>query len=430
MKLINEMAVTKLPDYYNKQFRIRLKEAANIIFEASNKHFPENTRKAYISDARVRIQTSKTYFMFELDDFKVDWIKKLNVLISFDNQLDATSKGNDFYTLAHHFVYKVNFLTNGGKIYDIALNRMPRKFNLDIDGREYPPQVIKNGVAEVATVVFELPEKISESKIEFILYHELTHIWQLSKNCGNMEQITKAENVVKSIKVPITDYDAALRETKYVQILFDEELLFKFKDHSTKEKINAVRNIGPQGIFQVLYQIAYYLNPYEIDAHLSNICEEIAAHEYNEMKNIYSRKAVTTLSNIAYKFNAIADTLEIIEQYSTTRTQREFANTYMDHLYSDYFGDDIKYIFDKDYKNEEGVCDENSFNKFIYDRIDSIDDMLEEAVDIFSEILEDKRQKLGIAFEQLYPQKYLPRHLHRKTSKVSWLLMYYKSEKI
>ena len=245
-----------------------------------------------------------------------------------------------------------------------------------------------------------------------------------------MEQFTKAENVVRSIKAPITDYDAALKETKYVQILFDEELLFQFKDHSKKEKINAVRNIGPQGIFHVLYSVAYYLNPYEIDAHLSNICEEMAEHEYSKMKNLEGIEAVTTLSNIAYKFNAIAETLEIIEQYSSTRTQKQFAHTYMDHLYSDYFGDDIKYIFDKDYKNEDGVCDENSFNEFIYDRIDSIDDMLEEAVDIFDEILEEKRKKLGMTFEQLTTQHYLPRHLRTKTSKSSWLLMYYMQQKI
>ena len=425
MKAINEMAVTKLPDYYNKRFRNRLKEIAGIIFDASSKEFSQNTKEAYIIDNGVRIQTAKKYFMLEFDDFKVDWIKKLNVLISFDNQLDGSSTGNDYYTLAHHFAYKVSFITNHGKITDVALNRMPQKFNLDVDGKEFPPQVIRNGVAEVATVVFEMPQEVKESKIEFILYHELTHIWQLSKNQGNMEQITKAENVVRSIKAPITDYDAALKETKYVQILFDEELLLQFKDHSKKEKIDAVRHIGQQGIFHVLYQIAYYLNPYEIDAHLSNICEEISNHGYSEMKNLEDREAVTTLSNIAYKFNAIADTLEIIEQFASKQIQRQFAHTYMDHLYSDYFGDDIKYIFNKDYKNEVGVCDENSFNEFIYDRIDSIDEMLDEAVDIFNEILEEKRKKLGLTFEQLITQNYNSKRFHNKTSKTSWLLMYY-----
>jgi len=134
MKSINEMAVTKLPDYYNKQFRNKLKETARIIFDASNREFLRNTKEAYITDNGVRIQNAKKYIMFELNDFQVSWIKKLNVLISFDNQLDSTSNENDFYTLAHHFAYKVSFITEHGKITDVALNRMPQKFNLDVDG--------------------------------------------------------------------------------------------------------------------------------------------------------------------------------------------------------------------------------------------------------------------------------------------------------
>ena len=132
MKSINEMAVTKLPDYYNKQFRNKLKETARIIFDASNRKFPLNTKEAYISCEGVRIQTAKKYFMLEFDDFKVDWIKKFNVLISFDNQLDGSSAGNDYYTLAHHFAYKVSFITDYGKITDVALNRMSQKYNLDV----------------------------------------------------------------------------------------------------------------------------------------------------------------------------------------------------------------------------------------------------------------------------------------------------------
>ena len=61
----------------------------------------------------------------------------------------------------------------------------------------------------------------------------------------------------------------------------------------------------------------------------------------------------------------------------------------------------------------------------IYERIDSIDDMLDEAVDIFDEILEEKRKKLGLTFEQLITQNYSSRRFCNKTSKTSWLLMYY-----
>ncbi len=134
MKAIYEIDITKLSDCHNEQFRNKLKETARIIFDASNRKFPQNTKEVYISCEGVRIQTAKKYFMMEFDDFKVDWIKKLNVLISFDNQLYSSSIENDYYTLAHHFAYKVSFMTTNGKIYDVALNRMPQKFNLDVDG--------------------------------------------------------------------------------------------------------------------------------------------------------------------------------------------------------------------------------------------------------------------------------------------------------
>lgn len=193
---INEMAVTLLPEYYNKKFINRLKEIASQIA------YPDETKFS-----RVDVVTDKedyrgihfnpsdriNYAMLLFDNFHIDWLKELKILFKAEKCLLGDSDTeNDYAVLANTATYKAELLKDkNGYITGLDFERYTENIHIYQGHQELYDYLAVDGVIVTATLIFEIPSRVDEEDLFWILYHELTHLHSMVKENKNTEQLNK-----------------------------------------------------------------------------------------------------------------------------------------------------------------------------------------------------------------------------------------------
>ena len=194
---VNEMAVTRIPEYGNKEFAAKIKNMAHHIYNYRYNHKASTVIKDAIIIDYSEIPTSRNnnietnesepYGAMVLRNIGVSWLHNLIILVN------ESSKEDNFMTVGNSGLYYTSFVRNNGKIIETKFTWVEKKFDLLVNGTKCPVLLKMDDCIELATLCFSIKNYYSERDLYYILYHELTHVYQMIFFGADIRQQTKSE---------------------------------------------------------------------------------------------------------------------------------------------------------------------------------------------------------------------------------------------